>query len=384
MTETPSWIGERPSPRQIFALMFFGVTGLMIPGLQPLLLGGLAEAGRVAPSALGRIATAELLTMGLTAGVAGSAFKAVRLRTWAGLALATLAGLDVITPFARGEMVTLVRALAGVPSGLLVWLAIAFITRTPTPERWAGVYVTAQTIAQFLVASAFSALVLPRFGVDGAFAGLGVLCAMTALAIPWAPASLAPLPETATTGLPNLRGWLALGVSFLFLGATSGSWVFVSQLSSQAHHPPSTAGVAVSLSLAFQVIGGACATALAGRISAAWTLFACAVGGIGVFAGFAALPAAGPFLILSAVLGFVWLFSNPFLVPLTIEADPSRRAALLIGGAQLVGGSLGPLLASFFVTDADARGALGFSSAGLAIAGAIVVFLHLTRARAAS
>jgi hypothetical protein len=381
MTETPSWIGERPSTRQIFALMLCGVTGLMIPGLQPLLLGGLADAGRVAPSALGRIATAELLAMGLTAGIAGSMLKASRLKLWAIGALAALALIDAITPFTRGEAVTLARALAGAPSGILVWITISYIARTPTPERWAGVYVTAQTLAQFLVAAVVSAFVIARWGADGGFVSLSVLCVLNALVIFWLPASLAPLPEAATTGLPNLRGWLALAVSFLFLGATSGAWVFVGQLSNQAHHQAGTAGLAVSLSLACQVIGGSSATALAGRISPAWTLLVCGLGGIAIFAGFATLPAAAPFLALAAVLGFVWLFSNPFLVPLTIEADPSRRAALLIGGAQLIGGSLGPLLASLFVTDADARGALGFGAASFAVAASVIVFLHLTRPR---
>ena len=66
---------------------------------------------------------------------------------------------------------------------------------------------------------------------------------------------------------------------------------------------------------------------------------------------------------------------------MTIEADPTRRAALLIGGAQLIGGSLGPFFASFFFTDADARGALVFASACVVAAGAIVLGLHATRPR---
>ena len=66
-----SWIGARPTNAQIFALMFCGVVGLMIPGLQPLLLGALVEEGRVSASQIGVVATGELLAMGLTAGFAG-------------------------------------------------------------------------------------------------------------------------------------------------------------------------------------------------------------------------------------------------------------------------------------------------------------------------
>ncbi|MEQ1493748.1 MAG: MFS transporter, partial [Terricaulis sp.] len=114
-----------------------------------------------------------------------------------------------------------------------------------------------------------------------------------------------------------------------------------------------------------------------------WTLLACALIDLGVFVGFALLPDASRFVALASVMGFVWLFATPFLVPMTIEADPSRRAALLIGGAQLVGGSLGPLFASFFVTDADARGARAVGGVALSLAALIVLALHLTRGRSA-
>jgi hypothetical protein len=138
MSEPPSWIGARPSAPQIFALMFCGVTGLMIAGVQPLLFGALAEEGRVGAAQLGRIATGELLAMGLTAGAAGSFLPARRLKTIAIAALVALAAANVASMFARGEMVTLARAIAGAPSGLLVWVTIALIARTPTPERSAN------------------------------------------------------------------------------------------------------------------------------------------------------------------------------------------------------------------------------------------------------
>lgn len=128
--EPPTWIGARPRATQISALMFSGVVGLMIPGLQPLLLGALAENGRISASQIGLVATAELLTMGLTAGFAGSLLKPLRLNLVAIVSLMALACIDVLTPLARGDLVALVRAAAGVPSGILVWITIAFIART--------------------------------------------------------------------------------------------------------------------------------------------------------------------------------------------------------------------------------------------------------------
>lgn len=377
----PSWIGPRPSAAQITALMTCGVVGLLIPGLQPLLLGALVNEHRVATGDIGAIATAELLCMGVTAGLAGSFLKATRLKLIAFAALVAFAAINVATAFAPSTQILALRAAAGVPSGILVWLAISLIARAPTPERWAGAYVSAQTLGQLLVAIVLSTFVMTHSGAAGGFISLAVICALSAVAAFFLPRQLEPLPQAATAGLPNLRGWIALSVSFFILAATSGVWVFLERLSHQAGHRSDIAAQAVSISLGFQVIGGFAATALAGRISWLFALIACALIDIAVFAAFATLPPPTPFIAAAAAMGFVWLFTVPFLVPMTIEADPTRRAALLIGGAQLIGGSLGPLFASFLVTDADARGALGFSGASVALAAVIVLALHATRTR---
>src|SRR5262249_50310964 len=112
-----------------------------------------------------------------------------------------------------------------------------------------------------------------------------------------------------------------------------------------------------------------------------WVLIGCAVADLAIFACLALMPEPLLFMALTGGLGFAWLFASPFLVPMTIEADPTRRAALLIGGAQLVGGSLGPLFASFLVTAAGAGGALVWGGAWVVAAGAVVLGLHATRSR---
>ncbi len=357
--------------------MFCGVTGLLIPGLQPLLLGALTDEHRLATTDIGLVATAELLCMGLTAGLAGSFLKAQRLKLIAIAALIALAAIDAVTETAPSTQMLVLRAAAGVPSGLLVWLAISLIARAPTPERWAGAYVTTQTLYQLLVATALSAFVMHTYGAAGGFLTLAALCAFNIIPALWLPAQLEPLPQAANAGLPNLRGSLALSVSFFFLAATSGVWVYLEQLSQQAHHSAAVIGQAVSISLAAQVAGGLTATLLAGRIPWLFALIGSAIIDLAVFATFATLPAPPLFIAAAAIMGFIWLFATPFLVPMTIDADPTRRAALLIGGAQLVGGSLGPLFASFLVTNTDAHGALVFSIGSVALALAIILGLHV-------
>lgn len=384
-TIPPPWIGPAPTPLQISAILSVGITGVMIAGLQPLLLGSLQVEGRIDASQLGHAATAELLTMGTAAGLAGAWLKPTGLR-WIGLVSGLLLALiDGLTLKVSAEGLTLVRAAAGIPSGIMIWITIGMITRAPRPERWSGIFLTLQTLAQFGLSAFLTAFVVAKWGANGGFLALALVSVGAGLAALAGPKAYAPLHHAHTPGgLPTLRGAAALAACFLFLACIVGVWVYAEPLSRQAGHAPSVAGVAISLSLAFQVLGGGAATLLAGRLSWFRVLLGCTLADLALLAVFTSLPGAVVFLAVSAGFGFIWLFLMPFLVPMTIEADPTRRSAILLGGAQLLGGSLGPLLASALVTDADARGALAFGAGCLVLAMGLVAALHLRPARAAA
>ena len=360
------WIGPRPSGLGIFSVMFVGVAGIMIAGLQPLLLGTMAQEGRITANQLGQAATAELLAMGAAAFLAGVVLKPERMKVIGVVMAVLLAGLDAATPMFAGDTITLVRGVAGLPSGVLMWVALAMIARTPRPERWSGIYLTVQTLAQFLMATLMAATVVPVYGSNGGWIALAAFCVVTAAFALFVPDRLQPLARAeGHSSLPGARGWIALLSAFLFSAFTIGVWVYAEPLSRQSGHAPEVTGAAVSISLACQVAGGAAATLLAGRINWLWTVVVSSVLAMGVVYGFYTLPSPEMFLVLSGAFGFLWLFVLPFLVPMIIEADPTRRAAVLVGGAQVLGASFGPFFASLLVTETDSRGALTFGGACL-------------------
>jgi hypothetical protein len=82
------------------------------------------------------------------------------------------------------------------------------------------------------------------------------------------------------------------------------------------------------------------------------------------------------FIVVTMISGAASLLVGPFLTPMTIEADPTRRAAMQSGGAQILGGALGPLVASFLVGDADVRGVLVMGVTALLIGFAMIFTLH--------
>lgn len=381
MSETTggNWIGPRPSGLEIFAVMFVGVAGIMIAGVGPDLLGNLERAGRLTANQLGQAFAAELLTLGLAAFISGALLKPVRLKLIGVAAALALTGLNAGTPYFSGDMIIAIRAVAGLPSGVLMWLTIAMIARTPTPERWSGAYLAIQTLAQLLM-SRLIGPVTGEYGVDAGWWVLSAYCAITALLTLAAPARFATLPRAeGHSGLPSSLGWIALCSAFLYSGFTICVFTYQGSLAGQAGHTPDVANASYSVSLACQVAGAAAATFLAGRINWLWTVIVVAAATAAVLYGFYSLPSADMFLVLSGLFGFLWLFALPFLVPMIIEADPTRRAAVLIGGAQVLGGSFGPFIASLLVTATDARGAILFSGACMIVAVLIAFGLHQIR-----
>ena len=161
-------------PTEAAAAIALGLLALLISGLMGLLFSALAEEHRLSASGIGLAAMLEALSTALVTAAAGIALKPVRLRAIAAAAAVALTLVDLATTQASGPGVLLVRGLAGVPEGVLLWISIGFISRTATPERWAAVLFTGMGLTQLAVATGLTALVLPHFGANGGFVAVAV------------------------------------------------------------------------------------------------------------------------------------------------------------------------------------------------------------------
>lgn len=365
------------STRDVAAILAVGIVGVLIPGLQPQLLGALAAEGRLSISAIGALAAVELMAMGVAAAGAGFVLSASRLRAVAGGALLVAAAADVATPILAPSALFAARVIAGLAEGMLVWIAIGFIVRTGHPGRWSGVYLMTQTLAQFAIAS-----VLGSIGA-GSHTGFGILGAVTLaglLAIPFLPAAYSPLEDRPGAGSgTSLRGMASLAGVLFYLAFIVAVWVYIEPLAATRGVPEPLLHLIAPLSLAMQVAGAGAATMLAGRLPPRGTLIGVAIGNLALLAVMGAPPSAAAFLGASALFGFLWLFAMPFQVPLVIAADPTRKAAILIGGAQLAGSSLGPLAAGTLAGGSNLTPVLWFGATSLAFA---VVLLFAASRRA--
>ena len=377
-------VGPALTGIQAAAAIGVGVNSLLFAGVTSVILGSLADEHRLSASGLGLTAMTEALAMGLATAAMGLIRRPRRLRLIAVGASLSLAALNVAATFAAGAALMVLRGVTGCVEGVLLWITVGMIARTVTPERWAGAFFTAQTLAQLLLALLLAFVVAPRFGANGGFLSLAG-CSLLGLAPALlAPDRFAPLPLRAgESEVPPPRGWMALAATLVFVSAGGAVGVYLQPLAHQAGLDADVARTAVWVSLAAQVAGGALATALAGRVRYFTVFLLTSAVYLAVWFLFGRAMPAWAFVGANALAGLFGLFLGPFLVPMTIDADPSRRAAMQSGAAQLLGGAFGPLLASQVVSDSDVRGVL-WLGAGLMLTGlAGVTALRFTAARGA-
>lgn len=380
------WIGPRPTAAQIAAIVLVGTIGILIPGVQPIVLGALLTQQRISLSQLGTTASVELLSMGLAAALGAALLPSRRLRVIGIAASLALAVGNYLTPLANVESITALRGLTGAAGGVLIGVTACMIARSAAPERWAGIYLSVQTLAQFVLAAVMTAWIDPRVAVPADFgmlaiAGLG--SAVASLALPRAFQVLPAPSGKSSFAMPPPRGLVALACVFLVLMFIVSIWVYYDPIARQAGLSSHISDTAVYVSLAFQVLGGTFATLSAGRLRWFPVFVVCAAVDLGMIALLGTHLSAPLFLIDAAVFGFIWLFILPYLVPMIIEADPTRRSAVFASGVGLLGSSAGPTLAGLIISPDDTRGALWFGAACLLCSLAIAAGLRFLRPRPA-
>ncbi|MBO1325548.1 hypothetical protein K2X14_10580 [Acetobacter sp. TBRC 12305] len=340
---------------QIAGGMVLGSAALLMLGVQPLVLDGLLSAHRITAGELGRLSMVELLALGLTIFLSVRYLREMHLRYWAGAACAVLALADGLTGFGTGFMIDIARGVAGMASGILVWLVICISTRSVSPGRVSGIFLAVQTIWQAVVAEFLSVTIMPSFGVSGAFVAMGILtlCAVPAIAL--VPSALSPLVqfhEDAEDAGGKIRpqGWTGLAGCLFYTAGIMGLWVFVERIGEISGLNAYVIGSAVSTVLLAQIFGSAMGTVLERKLPAVVMLMVADIGMLAVTWALGTTPSLWLYVASISLFGFLWMMALPFQVKFLIDIDPSRRTSMQLSSAQLFGSSLGPAITSAFVT----------------------------------
>ena len=341
---------------EVAAALTLGCVALMMLGLQPVLLGELVTQQRISLEGVGVIAMGEIFALGIGVILVEKWLPLGYLRQTTALASVLLAGVNLLTPLAHGDLAcALLRITAGLLAAGLFGITAMVIVRSAKPDRVAGVFLTLQTLAQAVVALLLARWLMPYVGWQMGFVALAMLSLLPLPLLRWLPVRLGVHEEAIQPSVVSSRGFLALLVPFAHLCAVGTLWAYMEPLGQAAGFSASHAQVLVALVLVMQLVGGSMASAVVRWWRAPTVLAA----GAGLFAAIGLAIhglAAGEtmaFAVLAGIFGFGWLFLMPFHIRLAFDVDPQGRVAMLVPAAQLLGSAFGPLTASFSIRGDD-------------------------------
>ncbi|PBB36979.1 MFS transporter [Mesorhizobium sp. WSM3868] len=363
--ENVDWLVGNPTGLQLAAALWIGSVGLLILGLQPVLLGALYSEGHVTGDELALVATAEMIAIAVGSAIVAMLLPARNMRWKSAALLVLLALANFWTAYTMSSNALIgARTLAGLAEGGLVAVATELIARSRRAERIGGYFVTLQTLAQCALALLLALYAVPAAGAAGGFVALGVVCLLS-LVVAWiVPDDYADLPKDEhfanVLTVPAITALLSIFCYFMFFGAV---WAFLEPLGAEFGIDGRTVGLMVSASLAAQVMGAMTATVFEARIDYRFAITV--IGAIATISS--ALLASGPglsvFWSVALVMGFILLFIVPYQIRLAITADETRSAVLLVPAAQLFGLAIGPVAASLLIDGQNFRPVPEFAAA---------------------
>lgn len=380
------WLVGNPTGAQLASALWIGSVGLLILGLQPVLLGALYTEGHVSGDELALVATAEMIAIGVGSAVVAMMLSAHNMRWKSAILLVLLALANWATAYAASPNSLIgARAVAGLAEGGLVAVATELIARSRRAERIGGYFVTIQTLAQCALALLLALYVVPAAGSAGGFIVLAIVCIASVAVAFIVPADYADLPKgeqfSNVLTVPSLTALLCVFCYFMFFGSV---WAFLEPLGAQYGIDGRTVGLIVSASLAVQVLGAMTATAFEARIDYRVAIVAIGVVAVACSAVLAGSPGPAIFWAAALVMGFILLFIVPYQIRLGITADETRTAVLLVPAAQLFGLAIGPIAASLLIDGKDFRTVPEFAAASAAASVAMLgLFILVARRRRA-
>lgn len=367
----------------VVAGLFLGTVAFMVTGIQPVLLGALAEEGRLSEATLGRLAWVEVLALALASALGPRLLRFGSARRTIAAACLSLALANAVVYWSHDtRLLILSRLIAGLMEGLLLATTNIAITRGVHPERLSALFLMVSAIPQVAASYLLPAMVMPRFGADS---GFGLLCVMAAAGIGVA-FLLGREIQDAPPRVATARVWTPavliglLGVILQNAGNGAG-WEYQARIGENLHFSGQVVGTAIAADLIFQIIGTFAVAWFAWRLPFRIVLLLSCLIQATILIAMGRVHTPYAYISVCAMFGMMWLGVNPYQVSLLVDLDKTRQAALLLASLQLVGFGTGPLICSFFVRPGNVEAAF-WCAAGLVMASLVLYVVAIVVVRA--
>jgi DHA1 family inner membrane transport protein len=366
----------------LVAGLFLGTVAFMVTGIQPVLLGALAEEGRLSEAMLGRVAWLEVLALALASAIGPRLLRFGSARRTIAATCLLLAVCNAAVYLSHDTLLLILsRLIAGLMEGLLLATTNIAITRGAHPERLSALFLMVSAIPQVAASYLLPATVMPRFGSDS---GFGFLFLLAVLGI-GAAFLLGKEIQDAPPRKPKTQVWTPgvfiglLGVVLQNAGNGAG-WEYQARVGGNLHFSGQVVGTAIAADLVFQIVGTFAVAWIAWRLPFRAVLLASCLIQAVILVAMSRVHTPFAYVSMCAIFGMMWLGVNPFQVSLLVDLDKTRQAALLLASLQLVGFGTGPLICSFFVRPGNVEAAF-WCAAGLVMVSMALYIVAIVLAR---
>lgn len=361
----------------IASAILIGTSALMVLGMQPIILGGLAKAGRLSHAQLGQVAMIEVLALAVGAIVGPRILNRGAMRALTALLCLLLGGANLAMLIAATPAeIFLARGVAGLLEGLTLGSALVVLTHAPQADRVNGTFLAVQTIPQMIAVYTFPTFVLSHFGIDAAFVLLTMLAFIAAAVTYWLPDIIRVSSKKTVVKFEwSLAAIVALAALTLQSAGIAGAWAYVEVLATQRQLSAGAVGYALAGLLATQVIGGFFVAWIGWKASANWALLIGTISQTAIIFWLSRITDGNNFVLACMAFGIFWLALQPFQLRQLILIEQTRRVAMLLVPTVLLGMSLGPLIMSFFLSPTDIEPA--FWAGGALIGASVILYAVL-------
>jgi MFS transporter, DHA1 family, inner membrane transport protein len=349
-----------PGPRAMASAMLLATLANMCIGMAPVSMGAMVQAGHLAITEVGRVATVEMLALTLGSALAPMLLRGGGFRVKVGLIAIGLVALDLATFLADSVAgVYIARGLAGLLEGGVMACLMLLVVRSRDPERMDSIYLAVSTIPQVFTNYALTAWLIPRFGPAAGFGVMAALAAVGAVVSVNLPGTIAQTAHDDMAGAPGrlaLSARIVLLMTLLHNAAIGCVWYYLERLATMNGARAVTAGMIVNLFLIAQLAGAGSA--------AMWKPFGRRRFGLveislGLMLVTLAMPFAGSLAGLSLCViayGAFQILLGPLALRILVDADPGGRAGEQLMTMTLLGLALGSFAASLFVQETTVIG----------------------------
>ena len=370
-----------------FAIMAIWLVGFLPLETAPVWIPAAQVHYRVSAVAMGELASLQFLAAAFSAMFMAPRLARLPLRGPMLVVMAAALAASLATSALRPDfaMFSALRLVDGFTGGVCVACAAILANRTPRPARSFGAMQFAQILANMIVFTASTRLVV-AYGVTGVYgllaAGIMVLIVVVFFHKGWAVAIVPKPAVRAPRSKPSLRIVLScMGTAGVYAGFV-GMVTNASALGSRAGLGLAQVTVLLALTTPFSAIGALLATVLAGRVSSAALVSAGAIGtaacGVALIFGgfgFASLTAAICGIIFFIYIGFPSIYAGIAKLDLTGRSAATAQSAQLMG--PVFGPAVGAIIAVHSVTGLTVAVTIAISG-GIALA-CVTVWPVLTR-----